>query len=120
MLQIWSSGSGLLIHIVMFSYTVSVVHLTVILIWCFDNFGFDRQIQCTPTLLIIMSTMSISQTIYPQYGPDRQTKCLPICITFEFVKLNGSQIYLVYGTTILQQNTLPSVKFQYHSTLMHT
>ena len=39
------------------------------LVWWFGDICFNHQIQCTPTLIIVMYIMSISQSMCTQYDP---------------------------------------------------
>ena len=72
-----------------------MVHLAAILIWQFGEFGFDRQILCPPTLIIV------KRFLLPVFiNPILQTKCPPICITFQFTKLKVRQMYCVYSIAI--------------------
>ena len=90
------------------SHTIYAVHLVVILVW---QFGFDRQIQYTSTLIVVMCIMRISQAIYTHYCSFRQTKFPPICITFRFAKLDVHQIYCVYGMSLNQKCFNFTLKF---------
>ena len=93
----WLARAIQLVVISLFTFLsviVYVVDLVMILVW---RFSFNCQIQSTPTLIIVMCIMSISQAIYTQHYPICRTKCPPIYIAFQFTKFNICQMYDVYG-----------------------